>query len=129
LASGVRQRATTGGVVKPRKPLKRGTPPKRVTPLARRARSRIHVPTLMKDLWHQARIDALLRDDHQCQAFSRGLESPCDGVLEVHHILPRGRGGNHRLSNLVTLCAFHHAHVHANPAESYALGLLARSAA
>jgi hypothetical protein len=28
--------------------------------------------------------------------------------LEIHHILPRGRGGTHAMTNLVTLCHLHH---------------------
>jgi hypothetical protein len=29
-------------------------------------------------------------------------------VCEIHHIIPRSRGGPTTLSNLVTLCTFHH---------------------
>jgi 5-methylcytosine-specific restriction endonuclease McrA len=69
------------------------------------------------------------RDERSCQANTRGLAGLCDGWLVVHHILPRGRGGKDDIDNLITLCVGHHRHVHGNPAESYTLGLLARSAA
>jgi len=51
----------------------------------------------------------------------------------VHHRQVRGQGGssdpdrNYGLANLVSLCAFHHAEVHENPAESYENGLLVHS--
>jgi 5-methylcytosine-specific restriction endonuclease McrA len=28
--------------------------------------------------------------------------------LEVHHLVPRSRGGTHHLDNLITLCWYHH---------------------
>lgn len=34
-------------------------------------------------------------------------------VVQVHHIVPKARGGGHGLGNLVTLCPNHHAMAHA----------------
>lgn len=42
----------------------------------------------------------------------------------VHHILPRSQGGKHELSNLTSLCRFHHSYVHSNPEEAYKIGML-----
>jgi hypothetical protein len=67
------------------------------------------------------------RDDWSCQANARGLEGYCSGVLHVHHILPRSRGGQDHVANLVCLCSFHHQRVHEQPQRSYELGLLQRS--
>ena len=36
----------------------------------------------------------------------------CEGRLEVHHIIPRGRGGDDVLSNGITLCQKHHQMAH-----------------
>ncbi|MCB1163435.1 HNH endonuclease [bacterium] len=56
------------------------------------------------------RRQVLARDGHRCQ--SPGCEST--RFLEVHHRVPRSRGGSNATENLVTLCAschrFHHEH-------------------
>jgi 5-methylcytosine-specific restriction endonuclease McrA len=80
-------------------------------------------------LWRDARQATLERDHYECQAPDRGLGGPweCEGILHVHHILPRGRGGMHHPANLVTLCGHHHEDVHTHPEHSYRLGLLQRS--
>jgi 5-methylcytosine-specific restriction endonuclease McrA len=52
---------------------------------------------------------AVWRRDHgRCQV------PGCRGArfLEVHHIVPRSRGGTHDLANLVVLCSAHHGRVH-----------------
>ena len=63
-----------------------------------------------------------------------GLCIVCQREAEaVHHRQVRGQGGssdpdrNYGLANLVSLCASHHAEVHANPAGSYENGLLVHS--
>lgn len=43
-----------------------------------------------------------------------------------HHRLMRSHGGPGTVENCAFLCRDHHGHVHANPAESYANGLLVR---
>lgn len=80
--------------------------------------------------WPQARAERLERDGFRCQAHTFGLTSECEhwptGV-EVHHRLPRGRGGTNHQENLVTLCPGHHRWAESNRAEAYELGLLRRS--
>ena len=91
------------------------------TPLRRRsARKRITDNELT-----EARAEVLLRDGWQCQLASQGN---CSQPLEVHHKLPRSRGGKHDLDNLVTLCSKHHRWVHANPLLAYELDMLRRAA-
>ncbi len=64
------------------------------------------------------REQILNRDASACQScgFRYGAE-----YLEVHHALPRSKGGDERWSNLITLCKYCHdrevwfGHVHAEP--------------
>lgn len=60
--------------------------------------------------WQKARMRALVRDEFRCQ--EPGCTEDRLRRLEVHHILPRARGGQHDLDNLVTLCRVHHAARH-----------------
>lgn len=48
------------------------------------------------------------RDNYRCR-----ICGFCE-VIHVHHIVAKGYGGKHELSNLITLCPNHHAMVHAN---------------
>jgi len=50
--------------------------------------------------WSEARKHALARDGYRCRNPSCRSGRP----LTVHHIHPKGIGGSHNLSNLVTLC-------------------------
>ncbi len=50
----------------------------------------------------------LARERHRCQG--KGCENT--HYLEVHHIVPRARGGTHDPENLTTLCSACHALVH-----------------
>jgi hypothetical protein len=43
---------------------------------------------------------------HMCCAFP-GCGQPAS-VCDIHHIIPRSRGGPTTLANLVPLCGFHH---------------------
>ncbi|MGD9548135.1 MAG: HNH endonuclease [Candidatus Krumholzibacteriia bacterium] len=56
----------------------------------------------------RVRRRVLARDGHRCQG------SACMNTrfLEVHHVLPRARGGTNRPDNLITLCSACHRHVH-----------------
>lgn len=38
----------------------------------------------------------------------------CDSTkhIQIHHVVPRGHGGNNKPCNLITLCATCHAHIH-----------------
>ena len=78
--------------------------------------------------WSEARIDRLVHDGYECQAHARGLDGACDlaptWLLEVHHIVPRGRGGRNDLDNLVSLCPGHHRWVETNRRAAKELGLL-----
>lgn len=66
------------------------------------------------------------RDGGLCVVCQREAEA-------VHHRQPRGQGGssdpdrNYGLANLISLCAFHHAEVHAYPQSAYKSGLLVHS--
>ena len=82
--------------------------------------------------WEYDRQQAIYRDRGECQ-FMRALRRSTlvleqvpesRGAGHVHHILPRGRGGTHELSNLVCLCTGHHQWVHNHPTFSKRLGLL-----
>jgi hypothetical protein len=48
-------------------------------------------------------------------------------ATQFHHRRRRGQGGEHTPENLLHLCAGCHDRIHANPAQSYASGLLIRS--
>ena len=52
----------------------------------------------------RVRREVLARDRHRCQAPGCGRTR----FLEVHHIIPRNRGGANRADNLVTLCGSCH---------------------
>jgi hypothetical protein len=71
----------------------------------------------------------LHRDHHTCQAsaFGFGSTEPCTGLLQIHHRLPRGRGGTHDPDLLVVLCLGHHAEVESYRTRAYACGLLLRT--
>lgn len=49
------------------------------------------------------------RDQRRCVNCHR---DGSDITLDVHHIVPRGRGGSHRLSNMITLCRQCHDAAH-----------------
>lgn len=57
--------------------------------------------------WPHRAFEILQRDKHTCQAL--GCYSK---AVDVHHIIPRSKGGHHRADNLVALCRIHHAIVH-----------------
>ena len=85
-----------------------------------------------QDDWQLQRSMALVRDGGLCKAADYGLDTPCQPFPPgpvVHHRNRRKGDDPHALVWLVTLCGFHHDWVHANIAESYALGLLVHSGA
>lgn len=65
------------------------------------------------------------RSLHRCEAKqARG----CTGRGEqIHHRKLRSQGGAHDVVNLLDVCHVCHAHIHANPRESYERGTLVRS--
>ncbi|MFD1635097.1 HNH endonuclease [Haloplanus ruber] len=61
--------------------------------------------------WTKRRREVLRRDDYMCRHCERHEEMR--GVsLEVHHIVPRSRGGSHEKYNLVTMCQHCHDRTH-----------------
>ena len=56
--------------------------------------------------WLEVRSQILLRDDFRCQ------ECNYYKHLEVHHIIPKSKGGTDEPDNLVTLCQRCHAKKH-----------------
>ncbi len=63
--------------------------------------------------WEEIRKTVLERDEYRCQH----ADGRCQGPLQVHHKRPLSKGGTNELSNLITVCRFHHGlqHPH-NPA-------------
>lgn len=66
---------------------------------------------LLEELEASKRV-VKLRDQNQCQAWVRKLvpSHSCNGIIHVHHIVPRSRSRNLYVdpSNLVCLCEEHH---------------------
>jgi 5-methylcytosine-specific restriction endonuclease McrA len=59
-----------------------------------------------RERWLYIRSQILLRDDFRCQ------ECGYYKHLEVHHIIPRSKGGNDEPENLITLCQRCHSKKH-----------------
>jgi len=105
--------------------VKRSGPPKRRTrlsPISAKRRGQTA---------ERARVRAeVLARDEVCRASTLGL-GPCArygdrAPLEVHEIVPRGRGGDWLdPDNCAALCPKHHDYVTDHPAEATDLGLLA----
>lgn len=55
--------------------------------------------------WSHLREAVFARDGQRCQITG----CPSRLALHAHHKRPIGQGGSHQQSNLVTLCAYHHA--------------------
>jgi len=55
------------------------------------------------DDWHARRRQVYQRDERTCQNCGRRGSPFGDVKLHAHHVVPKGRGGSHRVSNLVTL--------------------------
>lgn len=55
---------------------------------------------------------AFARDKGKCVHLTNGVRCNSDRWVEVHHIISVARGGSNDLSNLATLCSFHHDLVH-----------------
>ncbi|MXV61603.1 HNH endonuclease [Natronorubrum sp. JWXQ-INN-674] len=66
--------------------------------------------------WDRRRRQVYARDDHQCQNCRRRGGPYGDVELHAHHIVPKSRGGVHRLENLVTVCKSCHDAVHSRNA-------------
>lgn len=83
--------------------------------------------------WNDETRAAIRERDRGCRAASFGLNTPCGEHwtnphgFDVHHMLPRGRGGKNTPENLITLCPRHHRWVESHRDEAYELGLMVRS--
>ena len=55
---------------------------------------------------NEQRLSIYKRDNFRCAL--------CDGVrgIQIHHVIPRGRGGNNSNHNLITLCMYCHGIAH-----------------
>jgi hypothetical protein len=73
----------------------------------------------------RTKTDALARDGG-CIAARLVPDVACRGPLDAHERLPRSRGGSpYDLENVLTVCRAHHEWIHAHPARSKPLDLLA----
>lgn len=73
--------------------------------------------------WIAAR-DAHFEEHPTCQALEYGLDTPCSGVRDCHHITNRGMGSGKDYGKYVTLCRTHHQWVSDHPVEAKEIGLL-----
>ncbi len=66
---------------------------------------------LSAKLTNKIRKAVYKRDDFMCAlcGSNRGIQ--------IHHVVPRGRGGSNSLHNLITLCNVCHANAHGNMME------------
>jgi 5-methylcytosine-specific restriction endonuclease McrA len=67
------------------------------------------------------RAAVLTRDRHRCATAGCGATR----FLEVHHVVPRRRGGSNRAENLVTVCSRCHGFMHEREAAGLAVAELA----
>lgn len=64
--------------------------------------------------WDTRRKRVYERDNYTCQNCGRDTQSISDTSLHAHHIVPKSKGGSHRISNLVALCEDCHNAIHTN---------------
>jgi 5-methylcytosine-specific restriction enzyme A len=64
------------------------------------------------DDWDSRRQRVYRRDDYQCVNCQRHGGPHGDVELHAHHIVPKSRGGVHKLSNLITVCKACHIAIH-----------------
>ncbi len=65
--------------------------------------------------WEQLRLLVLEHDNYRCQE----NDTHCDGPLQIHHKIPLSKGGSNSMSNLKTLCLYHHCSIHPHMREKY----------
>lgn len=68
--------------------------------------------SLPKD-WDNRRKDVYERDNYTCANCEANGNQP-SVQLHAHHIVPRQKGGSHKLSNLKTLCSRCHLAIHSD---------------
>lgn len=62
--------------------------------------------------WNSRRRDVYQRDNYTCQNCGVKGGSRGDTELHAHHIVPKSKGGTHRLENLTTVCKRCHNAIH-----------------
>lgn len=71
------------------------------------------------------RTQVRYRSGGRCEA---SIADVCTGRAEhQHHVVTRGRGGQHTAQNLLDVCGACHRHVHAHPVWATEHGFLARN--
>lgn len=66
------------------------------------------------DNWDTIRKEVYKKDNYKCKncGINGGIGRLGNAVLNAHHIVPRSKGGNDRMNNLVTLCNACHESCH-----------------
>jgi len=64
--------------------------------------------------WDSRRKKVYRRDNYTCQNCGRKGGTRGDTELHVHHIVPKSKGGTHKLSNLKAMCSDCHNAIHGN---------------
>lgn len=62
--------------------------------------------------WNSRRKQVYQRDNYTCQNCGAQGDSHGSAELHAHHIVPKSKGGTHKLSNLKTVCARCHRAIH-----------------
>ncbi|WP_350356156.1 HNH endonuclease [Halorarius halobius] len=62
--------------------------------------------------WDERRKTVYQRDNYQCQNCGRRGGPHGNAELHAHHIVPKSKGGTHRLTNLKTMCSHCHSAIH-----------------
>jgi hypothetical protein len=109
--------------------MKRSASLKRGAPLTRRTRLRAQsAKARVRAALRRAFVARILAERGGCEAplaFAVATMTPCGGPLDVHEVLPRGRGGDPLdASNVRVICRNHHDQIHQRPVLATALGLL-----
>ncbi len=64
--------------------------------------------------WDSRRKQVYKRDNHTCQNCGAQGGTGGNAELHAHHIVPKSKGGTHKLSNLKTVCKDCHNAIHGN---------------
>jgi len=62
--------------------------------------------------WESRRKHVYERDDYKCQNCGRVGGEAGESNLHAHHIVPKKKGGTHKMSNLVSVCEQCHNAIH-----------------
>lgn len=64
--------------------------------------------------WSSRRKRVYRRDNYECQNCGAKGGPKGDAELHAHHIVPKSKGGTHKVSNLKTVCKGCHDAIHTN---------------